>query len=133
MVDRFRCAWILQALFLLQSSAFGQSVKEMQSATFERLPGTAAPPANTVNLTRAKAAILSSTNEFRRQQGRAELKPNPDLADAAQYFADYMARTDKYSHTADGKEPRGTLCRMFHVFRTSHGTISAIMRTDLFL
>ena len=32
---------------------------------------------------------------------------NPHLAKAARYFADFMARTDQYSHSADGSEPAG--------------------------
>jgi hypothetical protein len=48
---------------------------------------------------------MSATNQFRRQQGRGELHPNQVLARAAQDFAEYMARTDKFSYTADGKEP----------------------------
>jgi len=36
---------------------------------------------------------------------RAPLKTNPQLAEAAQAFAEYLAHTDNFSHTADGKEP----------------------------
>lgn len=31
--------------------------------------------------------------------------PNPKLTQTAQYFANYMARTNKYGHTADGSRP----------------------------
>ena len=41
----------------------------------------------------------------RTQEKRAPLKTNPELAGAAQAFAEYLAHTDKFSHTADGKEP----------------------------
>src|SRR5262249_1148571 len=45
------------------------------------------------------------TNRFRREQGRGALRINPNLAKAAQEFAAYLARQDKFSHTADGKQP----------------------------
>jgi uncharacterized protein YkwD len=54
---------------------------------------------------RVKELILEHTNDFRRKEGRPVLKVNADLATAAQEFADFMARTDKYSHTADGQQP----------------------------
>ena len=31
--------------------------------------------------------------------------PDENLAKTARYFADYMARTDNYGHTADGRQP----------------------------
>jgi hypothetical protein len=49
--------------------------------------------------------ILAATNQFRAQEKRPELKGNSELTKAARYFAEFMARTDKYSHTADDKEP----------------------------
>ena len=97
--------WLVAALILTHASVYGQSVKEVQTTTIDRPPGTTAAGKNSPDLAHGKEAILSSTNQFRRQQGRPALKVNQKLADAAQSFADYMARTDKYGHTADGKEP----------------------------
>ncbi len=57
------------------------------------------------DLTQAAAQIVDLTNRFRREHGRPELRLNRKLASAAQEFAEFMARTDKYSHTADGKQP----------------------------
>jgi hypothetical protein len=51
------------------------------------------------------AVIVAETNAFREEQGLKPVEANDELLDAAGYFADYMARTDKYSHTADGKAP----------------------------
>src|SRR5207244_291216 len=92
-------------LLLSQPCAYGQSVKETHSQSFERASGSSATAKNALDLERVKDEILSMTNQLRREQGQRELKVNEDLAKAAQYFAEYMARTDKYSHTADGKEP----------------------------
>src|SRR5581483_1168426 len=49
--------------------------------------------------------ITKYTNQFRSQNQRDELKVNPQLTKAAQDFADYLAKTDTFSHTADGKRP----------------------------
>jgi uncharacterized protein YkwD len=105
MVRKFCCVSLLGALLLPQLPVSGQSVKEVQSQSFDRAPDKSGPAKNTPDLERVKEEIVSSTNQFRRQQGQRELKVNQQLAKAAQYFADYMAQTDKYSHTADGKEP----------------------------
>ena len=56
-------------------------------------------------LIRAADFIVAKSNQFRREGGLEPLKVNAKLAETASYFADYMARTDKHSHTADGKTP----------------------------
>jgi uncharacterized protein YkwD len=98
-------AWLLAALIVVQIPAYGQSVKEVQSESFDRPPGNFATAKNSPDQARVKEEILSSTNQLRGQHGRQKLQVNQKLAEAAQYFAEYMARTDKYSHTADDKEP----------------------------
>jgi uncharacterized protein YkwD len=49
--------------------------------------------------------VVEGTNAFRREQGLDALAANAPLQRAARYFADYMARTDRYGHQADGAEP----------------------------
>jgi hypothetical protein len=56
-------------------------------------------------LSAAEKMILSQTNAFRKQQQLDALKPNAKLNETAQDFADFMARTGKYGHTAAGKRP----------------------------
>ena len=63
-------------------------------------PGAAASP----DLPRVEELIVSHTNDFRAEQGRGKVKVNPKLRAAAEYFADYMARTNRYGHTADGRQ-----------------------------
>jgi uncharacterized protein YkwD len=58
-----------------------------------------------VDFDAAARQIIELTNQFRKKEGRRELTANEELTRAAQYFADFMARTDKYGHTADGKQP----------------------------
>jgi uncharacterized protein YkwD len=65
----------------------------------------ASPAAAATDLAQVESLIARSTDEFRIEQGRARLAVDPALARAARGFADFMARTDQYGHTADGKEP----------------------------
>lgn len=63
------------------------------------------------DLAAVERLVVEGTNAFRREQGLDALAANPTLQRAARYFADYMARTDRFSHQADGSEPaqRATL------------------------
>ena len=45
------------------------------------------------------------TNQFREQEKLTRVEVNPQLQKTAQYFADYMARTHRYGHQADGSTP----------------------------
>ena len=49
--------------------------------------------------------IVDRTNEFRRERDLNAVAPNERLTKTAQYFADFMARTGKYGHTADDNTP----------------------------
>jgi uncharacterized protein YkwD len=95
---------LLAGLLLAGPPAMAQKTKEnsshSESARAKRQTTSEGP-----DLARVKELIFTATNQFRRQEGRGELRLNPELGRAAQYFADYLARTDKFSHTADGKEP----------------------------
>jgi hypothetical protein len=57
------------------------------------------------DLPQVQEQIVELTNELRRREGLEPLHVNSELNEAAGYFADYMARTDKYGHTADGRTP----------------------------
>ncbi|MEQ8848513.1 MAG: CAP domain-containing protein [Botrimarina sp.] len=61
------------------------------------LPEVRAEPAEVVD------RVVRQTNELRRSEGLEELATDDRLAEAAQRFADYMARTDRYGHQADGQ------------------------------
>jgi uncharacterized protein YkwD len=60
---------------------------------------------NPPDLKRAADHIADMTNEVREHHGVKHVNFNSELTRAAEYFAKYMASTDKYSHTADGKSP----------------------------
>lgn len=57
------------------------------------------------DLVEAGRLIVQGTNAFRARQGAGATKPNSRLQQAARDFARYMARTGRYSHEADGRQP----------------------------
>ena len=59
----------------------------------------------TPDLPQVERAIVEFTNQFRRQAELGALRRNRTLDQAARAFARYLARTGKFSHTADGRRP----------------------------
>jgi len=57
------------------------------------------------DLPRTEIAILEMTNAFRKESKLGEVKPNAALTAAARAFADYLAKTGKFAHEADGRRP----------------------------
>ena len=50
--------------------------------------------------------ILEQANAFRRDKAKAKpVKPNAELMKAAREYAQYVAKTGKFSHEADGRKP----------------------------
>ncbi len=96
---------VLIAFLVPPLPAWAQIIEPDNSDTIN--PGSSAPgvPESSVDLHQTAEQILTLTNRFRARQGRSALKGNPELTRAAQDFAEYLARTDTFSHTADGKRP----------------------------
>ncbi len=59
----------------------------------------------TPDLPTVEIAIVKQTNIFRRQNALNAVRRNRLLDLAARRFAQYLARTGKFSHTADGRKP----------------------------
>jgi hypothetical protein len=57
------------------------------------------------DLPQTEAAIVELTNVFRKANALQEVKPNGVLAAAARAFADYLAKTGRFTHEADGRKP----------------------------
>ncbi len=57
------------------------------------------------DLPQTEAAIVALTNAFRQEQGLAPVTPSKELAAAAKWFAGYLAKSGKFAHEADGREP----------------------------
>lgn len=57
------------------------------------------------DLPKAEAAIVELTNTFRKENRLSPVTSNKDLQQAARLFAAYLARTGKFAHEADGRQP----------------------------
>jgi len=69
------------------------------------LPGIARMPV-LPDLPQTELAIVAMTNAFRKEHKLAQLKPNAALIAAARAFAEYLGKTGKFAHEADGREPQ---------------------------
>jgi uncharacterized protein YkwD len=63
-------------------------------------PMTALSP----DVPQVEVAIVEMTNTFRAEQKLGAVKPNPQLVAAARAYAEFLARSDMFSHTADGRQ-----------------------------
>ena len=88
-----------------QAPAYGQKIQEVHTESVDPGNGPIAEVEPALDLAQIEQQIFTGTNKFRIQENREALKWNPELAVSAKAFAEYMASTDKFSHTADGKEP----------------------------
>lgn len=59
----------------------------------------------TADIARVPHLIVRYTNALRTAHGAQPTVVNEELSRAAGYFADFMARTDRHSHEADGNTP----------------------------
>ncbi len=63
------------------------------------------PMAEIPDLARTEAAIIAQTNAFRREERLAPVVRNVALDQAARLFAQYLAKTGRFAHEADGRQP----------------------------
>lgn len=108
---------------LAAQTSFAQSSPQRQAAA----TGTPKAGADTAEAARR---VVVSTNEFRRQQNLPATGYAPQLASAARYFADFMARTGKYGHTADGAEPAARAKRFGYEYCIVAENIAQLYRSD---
>ena len=62
-------------------------------------------PARSADLARVEKLVFESTNRFRGEQGVAPVAADAKLHAAARDFAQFMARSGRYAHDADGRQP----------------------------
>lgn len=72
---------------------------------FERASDRTTSPDGGPDLEQAEKQIIARTNRFRQEHDLEPVERNSELDAAAEYFAQFMARTDKYGHRADGSTP----------------------------
>jgi uncharacterized protein YkwD len=102
---RIRYAGWLVVFLAFPANLRSQTVEYRDSDTLQPPAQPAPSGGREPDLSRVPKLIVEETNAFRRLKGVHELKVNPHLTKAAQSFAEYLARTDKFSHTADGRQP----------------------------
>ena len=66
---------------------------------------TATARGESPDLAKANQHIIDQTNEFRKQEKQPAVGASKELTKAAEYFAQFMAKTGKYGHEADDKKP----------------------------
>ena len=104
--SRLRLAFGL--FFCLASVLSAQQVAETEHEAVETIeppPASERTHVKPPNLREVESRLIAGTNEFRASQQRPKLAENEELAAAASKFAQFMARADKYGHTADGRDP----------------------------
>ncbi|MAT15072.1 MAG: serine protease [Planctomyces sp.] len=99
---RFLCAPFL-FVCVMSMPAYSQFSEEDD---FELLESTEKPTSSdNVDASQVAKLIIERTNDFREKKELEPVEPNQELNKTAQYFADYMARTDRYGHGADDQRP----------------------------
>jgi len=90
---------LLIVMLMTASVARGQSGEPGQA------PDAASSSTRGVSESQLVDAIYRETNAFRAANDLEPLQINPELTEAAWYFARFMARTQQYGHQADGALP----------------------------
>lgn len=89
----------------LTMPALGQSSEEDNVETLEiEEPNVPIQPSD-VDPEQVTQTIIRQTNDFREAEGVSPVEEESHLMETAQFFADYMARTDRYGHKANGQRP----------------------------
>ena len=97
---------VLVALGLVAACCPPLAGQFSEERELETAAASAKPPSRSArDLEPVAKVVVSQTNEFRKSQELNPVAVNANLTAAAQYFANYMARTDHYAHTADGQRP----------------------------
>lgn len=111
---------LLAACAALAQSAQAQVNQQREPAVVTSKARATERSVETARADTAEAArrVVILTNAFRRDENLAPTAPAPQLASAARYFADFMARTGKFSHSADGTEPAARAKRFGYEYCT---------------
>ena len=93
----------LLANFVIAPAVCAQSVHEHPGERIDSAPTNAS--GDLPDTAKAVTSIIEKTNAFRMEEKREKVKVNAKLTETARYFADFMATTGKYGHTADDQSP----------------------------
>ncbi len=87
-------------------------------------------------------AIVTQTNDFRKEHDLPPVSKNAELTQTASKFAKFMAKTDKYGHHADGRTPAQRakasgyeycVVRENIAYRTNTGEVTAASLIEVFV
>jgi uncharacterized protein YkwD len=90
---------------LRRQRAFGACVLFTVVATLTTTTDAQNPQPPRPDLSLVAPRVIDQTNALRSSNGLAPVVDEPRLARAAQSFAEFIASTDLYGHTADGRNP----------------------------
>ncbi len=102
---RLRAVLLVLAWLLVPLPAWGQSGEEHDTEVITPPLLKPSESEKKPDLRQVVGMIVEQTNAFRKEQGRSAVQVNDHLTRAARYFADYMAKNDRFGHHADGKGP----------------------------
>lgn len=101
-----RAGRFVVALSLLPLSAVLAQTDEKHEADYQEIPSDLPKPAGEgADREQASREILKGINEIRQKEDLTSLERDEHLTKAARGFADFMASTHRYGHTADGRRP----------------------------
>lgn len=98
-------ALLAGAFPLMPGIAFGQSTEQHAHETIEVEVPDVPDTGPRADLDAVAKAIVEQTNAFRKKEGRRPVSTDAALTAAAKEFAQFMAKNDKYGHTADDRQP----------------------------
>jgi uncharacterized protein YkwD len=101
----FTPVFIFLIFWMILPSAYGQNVEDYEVETVKNPSTASVRGSSDPDLPQIADLIVTYSNEFRKKMGRQKVATGPELREATQYFANYMARTDAYGHAADGNRP----------------------------
>lgn len=90
---------------LVPSLGYGQTAEYHSVEHLEPSEVGTYDPTKKPDLNEVEQQIVERTNAFRKEQDRESVKVDQTLTQTANEFAQFMARTDKYGHHADGRSP----------------------------
>ncbi len=82
----------------------GQVVEEEATEVLKPM-SAAGKQSSAPDLSESVKEVIRLTNAFREKEELTAVKVDPRLTNAAQKFSDFMARTDRFGHKADGTTP----------------------------
>jgi uncharacterized protein YkwD len=105
MFSRLLAASLLLGWLVVPSAGYGQVREEEEAEGVETSPRRPVKHEGGPDLSQTADLIVQYTNGFRKEEGHPKVEVNAKLSGTARYFAAYMAKSNRFGHTADGNRP----------------------------